>query len=68
MDTKAALEEAIRRAGGVSALARALGITQPSVSEWRARGMAPITRCPQIADLTEVPLHKLRPDVFPTTN
>ena len=28
------LEEAIRVAGGVSALARKLGISQPSVSNW----------------------------------
>jgi TorA maturation chaperone TorD len=57
------LEEAIRAAGGVSELARQLGISQPSVSNWTR---IPAERVVAIESLTNVPRHVLRPDLYGT--
>ena len=58
-----ALQEAIREAGGVAALARALDIKTQSISGW--------TRCPadraidvEVATGGKVTRYELRPDVF----
>jgi TorA maturation chaperone TorD len=55
------LEEAIRAAGGVSELARQLGISQPSVSNWTR---IPAERVISIESLTNVPRNVLRPDLY----
>jgi len=55
------LEEAIRAAGGVSELARQLGISQPSVSNWTR---IPAERVVTIESLTGVPRTILRPDLY----
>jgi TorA maturation chaperone TorD len=57
------LEEAIRAAGGVSELARQLGISQPSVSNWTR---IPAERVIAIESLTSVPRAVLRPDLYGT--
>jgi TorA maturation chaperone TorD len=57
------LEEAIRAAGGVSELARQLGISQPSVSNWTR---IPAERVIAIESLTNVPRAVLRPDLYGT--
>jgi TorA maturation chaperone TorD len=57
------LEEAIRAAGGVSELARQLGISQPSVSNWTR---IPAERVVAVESLTSVPRHVLRPDLYGT--
>lgn len=56
------LEEAIKAAGGVGALARALGISQPSVSSWRR---VPSERVLEIERICGVGRHLLRPDLYP---
>lgn len=56
------LEAAIRAAGGVGALARALGISQPSVSNW---SRIPAERVLAVESLTGVPRTALRPDLYP---
>jgi TorA maturation chaperone TorD len=56
------LEHAIRVAGGIGALARALGISQPSVSNWQR---VPAERVIAIEALTGVPRAHLRPDLYP---
>lgn len=49
-----ALNEAIAITGGVSSLARGLGVGQSTVSNWRARGTdVPPEHCVQIERLTE---------------
>jgi DNA-binding transcriptional regulator YdaS (Cro superfamily) len=59
---EAALTEAIRRAGGIRALARALGNISPqSVSTW---GVTPAVRVLEVERVTGVSRYKLRPDVF----
>jgi TorA maturation chaperone TorD len=61
MNRDAGLEEAISRAGGVGALARGLGIAQPSVSTWKR---VPADRVLAIENLTGVPRSSLRPDLY----
>src|ERR1043166_7587918 len=58
------LEEAIRAAGGVSELARRLGIAQPSVSNWER---VPAERVISVEEATGVPRLVLRPDLFAET-
>ena len=64
MNTKAALEEAVSRAGGVTRMAEAVGVVQPAVSNWLSRGRTPANKCLKIQQLTGVSVHRLRPDVF----
>ena len=59
---KSAIERAIDAAGGVNALARAIGIKQPSVSRWRKVGVVGVDHVPDVAALTGIPAHELRPD------
>jgi TorA maturation chaperone TorD len=55
------LQRAIDAVGGVSALANALGIAQPSVSGW---SRIPADRVAAVESVTGVPRHTLRPDLF----
>ena len=55
------LEEAIRAAGGVSELARRLGIAQPSVSNWER---VPAERVASVEEVTGIDRARLRPDLF----
>ena len=55
------LEDAIRAAGGIGALARRLGISQPSVSNWQR---VPAERVIAVETLTGVPRASLRPDLY----
>ncbi len=56
------LEEAIKAVGGVGALARALGISQPSVSSWNR---VPSERVLAVEKVSGVGRHVLRPDLYP---
>lgn len=62
------LGRAIEILGSQQALADALGIRSPSISEWRARGPTgvPAARCLSIEQATggAVTRYELRPDVF----
>ena len=55
------LEQAIKAAGSVSALARGLGLAQPSVSGWTK---IPAERVLAVETLTGVPRSILRPDLY----
>jgi TorA maturation chaperone TorD len=55
------LQEAIRVAGGVSELARRLGISQPSISNWER---IPAERVLSVEAATGVERTELRPDLF----
>ncbi|HHR5552289.1 TPA: transcriptional regulator [Klebsiella aerogenes] len=59
---KSAIERAIDLAGGVNALARAVGVKQPSVSRWRKVGMVGVDHVPDVSAVTGIPPHELRPD------
>ncbi len=55
------LEEAIRAVGGVGALARTLGISQPSVSNWQK---VPADRVLAVESVSGVSRSVLRPDLY----
>ncbi len=55
------LEKAIEAAGGVRALARALGISQPAISVWKR---VPSDRVIAVEAATGVPRRELRPDLY----
>jgi TorA maturation chaperone TorD len=55
------LEEAIRAAGGITELARRIGISQPSVSNWRR---VPAERVLSVEAATGVARAILRPDIY----
>lgn len=55
------LQEAIRAAGGISALARRLGVAQPSISGWTR---VPAERIAAVEAATGVSREVLRPDLF----
>jgi TorA maturation chaperone TorD len=57
----AGLEEAIRAAGGVGALAQKIGISQPSVSNW---SRVPAERVVAVESVTGVTRTVLRPDLY----
>jgi TorA maturation chaperone TorD len=56
------LQDAIDAAGGVGALARALGISQPSVSNWQK---IPPERVIAVEEITGIGRSTLRPDLYP---
>src|SRR2546422_11747188 len=55
------LDEAIRVAGGIGALARKIGISQPSVSNW---SRIPAERVLCVEAATGVSREMLRPDLY----
>ncbi|MDR6871194.1 TorA maturation chaperone TorD [Bosea sp. BE125] len=57
-----ALERAIGAAGGVRALARSLGVSQPAISSWKR---VPADRVLSVEANTGVPRSDLRPDLYP---
>jgi TorA maturation chaperone TorD len=59
------LERAIEAVGGVRALARALGVSQPAVSTWRR---IPAERVLAVEAATGVSRTALRPDLYPASD
>lgn len=57
-----ALDRAIGAVGGVRALARAVGVSQPAISSWKR---VPADRVLSVEMLTGVPRTDLRPDLYP---
>lgn len=53
MDDAPILEQAIKRAGGAAAVARAFGISPVSVGEWLKKQKLPADRVIPVAGLTE---------------
>lgn len=63
MDSKKhpGLKRAIERVGTAAALARRLGITRQALGGWSE---VPANRVREVARVTGVPKHELRPDLF----
>lgn len=60
------LKDAIKRAGiSQRQLADAVGVTEGRVSQWLSSGRIPAERCQAVSQATGVPLHTLRPDIYP---
>jgi DNA-binding transcriptional regulator YdaS (Cro superfamily) len=60
---RAALDRAIKQAGGIVAAAEKLGVTVSAIGYWRKKGLPP-ERVREIETLTGVPRAELRPDLF----
>lgn len=60
MDT--GLAKAIKAAGGVRPLARKIGVSPAAIRQWEGR--IPLNWVLTIEEATEVPRHRLRPDLF----
>lgn len=61
-----ALRRAVAALGGQSAMARLLGISQPSVWYWVDKGKAlPPEHVLAVEDATGISRHDLRPDIYP---
>lgn len=59
------VSEVIERAGGVGRLAALLGMHHSSVCKWKKVGRIPTDRALAIHRLSGIPLHEMRPDVWP---
>ena len=60
-----ALERAVKAAGGQAGLARAIGISQPSVWHWvNKTKRVPAEFVLKVEGASGVPRHELRPDMF----
>lgn len=64
-ERRAALAEAVRRAGSEAKLAELLGKTRSHVSTWKLRGMIPADQAIPIEAATGVSRSVLRPDLYP---
>lgn len=60
-----ALQNAVTKAGGQTALARAIGKTQGHISVWIRRRHVPAEEVLKIEAATGVSRHELRPDLYP---
>lgn len=59
-----ALKKAIDKAGGMTKLARKLGVTPQCVYGWVVRQRVPPQQCSRIEAATGVGRKQLRPDIF----
>lgn len=64
MDRKQALEQAIESAGGVSALARKLGVKRERVQKWRTAGEVPLRWVVPVSVATGVARYSLAPELY----
>lgn len=55
------IKDIVARCGGRKVLAAAFDISGAAVSQWRR---VPAKRCMQVAVLSGLPAHTLRPDIF----
>lgn len=62
-----AIEDAIKKVGSQSELARRCGVQPQAVQQWKNKGTVPATRVLQIEVATagKVTRHALRPDLYP---
>jgi DNA-binding transcriptional regulator YdaS (Cro superfamily) len=61
-DLRAAVDAAKQAAGGGSKLARALGLTRQAVYQWDS---IPTDHVLKVEEVTGLPRHQLRPDIYP---
>jgi DNA-binding transcriptional regulator YdaS (Cro superfamily) len=61
-ETKEALKRAVDRVGGQAKFARLIGVTAQAVSQWDE---VPPLRVLAVEQVSGVPRHELRPDLYP---
>ena len=64
MSSTDGLKIAIRKAGGLRALARKIGIAPQSISQWLEKGQVTPRWLIAIEKATGVPRERIRPDLF----
>ncbi|GGA64662.1 transcriptional regulator [Pelagibacterium lentulum] len=66
MDNKSPLQKAIDEAGSQAALASKIGVSQAHISYWltKAKRGVPAEYARKVAEVTGVPVHELRPDLY----
>lgn len=65
MDTNSpnpAIDRAIQKGGGLTALARTINATKGQIFQWRVRGQVPAEYCPSVEAATGESRKDLRPD------
>lgn len=62
------LDEIIGRAGGPEALADIIGVNRATVHGYRhtKKQLIPAQHCRKVAEALDIPLHEMRPDLWPT--
>lgn len=63
---KTIIDVVIEKSGGVSSLARKLGLTSPAVTHWKTRGFVtpPIKHAFKIEQITGIPKEEIWPEYF----
>lgn len=65
METKSPLHRAIEKAGSQALLAQKIGTSQQLISYWsKKQRRVPAEFVGKIADVTGIPRHELRPDLY----
>jgi DNA-binding transcriptional regulator YdaS (Cro superfamily) len=64
MSSSTVIAQALERAGGYAAVAKALNLNPEAVRLWRSRGRVPAERVVDLERLTGVPREQLRPDLY----
>lgn len=59
------LREAVQRAGGMSALAKSIGLSRNAIYKWRTR--IPAERVMDVEKVTGIDRTRLRPDLYGRT-
>ena len=59
------IDQAIRLAGGLTPLAKGVGVAPASICGWRKRGIIPAERVGKVSEITGLTRSALRPDLFP---
>lgn len=59
-----ALEKAAQRLGSYEAVWSELGLTRQNRTYWRKTGRVSHKAAPKLSELSGVPLHELRPDIW----
>ena len=59
------VEEAIHRAGGQTALAKMIGVKQPTIFKWLKKGVVPPRRVLLVEKVTGISRYELNPLIYP---
>lgn len=63
--SKTQIAEIVNRAGGVTAVSKKIGRPIGTISAWMTRNKVPAESARDFAAAVEVPVHEIRPDIFP---
>jgi DNA-binding transcriptional regulator YdaS (Cro superfamily) len=59
------VQDIIDVAGGLRRLGDAVGVDHSTVSGWKRCGRIPVHRARRIHEVLKIPLHEIRPDIWP---